>query len=242
VISYFASKNSPQQVLPGVRFGRTAAAHSALEPHKPAALAIVRRLLALTAFQNVLVFAFFTTVLRSFFMFWIPKFMVDMGMGEVGAALTSAVFPFVGCLGTIALGWYTDRHAVAGDRAAAMWKMLLGLVLAMIAIALLIPLPSEHHAAIVVLLGLAGLFLYGPYSMSAGCLTLDIAGAEAAGTGAGLVDGFGYLGGALAAWGAGRISDQWGWAQVFWSLAALSLVTVAWAYYMSYYNRKGLTL
>jgi sugar phosphate permease len=242
--SFLASKESPWDLVPRVRFGRTAGAKkTAIDfgaegaSAKPAAMKIISSLLQLPLYRQVLVFSFLCHILRSFFMFWIPKFMVDMGMGNANAGLTSAVFPLVGCLGTIGLGYYTDRFAVAGDRAAAMWKMLLGLVFSLIAIAFMIE--SHNNTAIVVLLGFAGLCLYGPYSMSAGCITLDIAGSEGAGTATGLIDGVGYIGGAVAAWGAGLIADKWGWAQVFWSLAAFGLVTVAWVYYMSWFTRRS---
>ncbi|MCM0604530.1 MAG: hypothetical protein KA715_00400 [Xanthomonadaceae bacterium] len=55
---------------------------------------------------------------------------------------------------------------------------------------------------------LGGFFLYSPYSMSAGCLSLDIAGTKGAGNCTGIIDGVGYFGGAFAAWGAGVMSDK----------------------------------
>lgn len=246
IASHLASKESPQAVVPGVRFGKNAGAKRAAVDFRldaPAdGLAIVKRLLAVPLFRQVLVFSFVVHILRSFFMVWVPKFMVDLGMGNVNAALTSAVFPLMGCVGTIALGWYTDRYAVGGDRAAAMWKMLLGLVFSLAAIALLIPRGMAAGGMIVVLLGASGLFLYGPYSMSSGCLTLDIAGPEGAGTCTGLIDGIGYVGGALASWGAGYLADIFGWSEVFWTLSAISLFTVAWTWYMSWYAQRAAVL
>lgn len=239
LVSAFASKESPGHVFPGVRFGKNAGQKKAALDFqtKPSVWAIISRLLHFPLYRQLLVFSFLCHILRSFFMFWIPKFMVDMGMGNASAGLTSAVFPLVGCVGTIGLGYWTDRYAIAGDRAAAMWKMLLCLVACLIGIAVLIE--ARNNAAIVVLLGLAGLCLYGPYSMSAGCMSLDIAGSEGAGTATGLLDGIGYIGGAVAAWGAGVVADRWGWAEVFWSLAGLGLVTVAWVYYMSWSTRRS---
>lgn len=243
IISYFASKESPQDLYPGVKFGKNAGEKkSSLNldaTAKHSTMLIVKKLLSHPLFRQVLTFSFFSHILRSFFMFWIPKFMVDLGMGNVNAALTSAVFPLAGCLGTVALGWYTDKYAKNGDRASAMWKMLAGLTVSLVAIALLVPDGANQQANIVILLGLSGLFLYGPYSMSSGCLTLDIAGPEGAGTCTGLIDGIGYIGGALAAWGAGVIADSFGWSEVFWSLSVMSLFTVAWTYYMSWYAQRA---
>ncbi len=191
-------------------------------------------LLKIPIFKQMLIFAFFTTFLRSVFLFWIPKFLVDIGMQEGAAILSSSVFPLLGCIGTIALGWYTDRHIKNGDRAQAMWILLLGLVVCLGAIAILISGAHYNGFLIVTLLGLSGFFLLGPYSMSAGCLALDIAGAKYVATAAGIVDGLGYFGGAIAVWMTGQLSDKLGWGQVFWILCALSVLSTLTAVWMSY--------
>lgn len=202
---------------------------------------IMLGLLQMRLFQYLLLYSFITTLLRSIFFFWTPKFLVDIGMGASFAILKSALFPFLGCVGTVLLGWYTDKFADNGDRARAMWIMLLGLVACMIGIALLIGtgiVSTLNQNYIVILLGLSGFFLLGPYAMSSGCLTLDIAGPKGAGSCTGLIDGVGYMGGALAAWGAGYVSDKLGWAEVFWILALMSLLAVFSAWLMSVEFRK----
>ena len=232
-----ASKENPQAVLPGVRFGRNA---GKLQPQlqvkkadgeTPGAGEIMRSLFRLPMFRELLVYSFLVHILRSFFMYWIPKFMVDLGMGAVSAGLTSAVFPLAGCLGTVALGWYTDR--APAKRTSAMWKMLLG---ATVAIGLIAPLAThgvEYSWVIVALLAVAGFCVYGPYSMSAGALTLDIAGPDGAGTCTGLIDGVGYFGGAVATLGAGLMADHYGWDQVFVAVSVCGFMTSAWVLYMS---------
>ena len=193
-------------------------------------------LLKMRLFQYLLLYSFITTLLRSIFFFWTPKFLVDIGMGASFAILKSALFPFLGCVGTVLLGWYTDKFAGNGDRARAMLIMLLGLVACMAGIALMIGtgvVSAANQDIIVVLLGFSGFFLLGPYAMSSGCLTLDIAGSKGAGSCTGLIDGVGYIGGALAAWGAGYISDKLGWAEVFWILTLMALLAVFAAWLMS---------
>jgi OPA family glycerol-3-phosphate transporter-like MFS transporter len=239
-----ASRESPQEVYPGVRFGRNAGQKGSIAHfvrHSGGGgdvRTIAKTLLRLSMFRQILVFAFLSTFLRSIFMFWTPKFLVDVGMGHVAAAMSSAVFPLLGCLGTVFLGWYTDRYATQGDRARMMWIMLCGLVVCLLAVAWLVPQALAHPYALVAFLGFSGFFLYGPYSMSAGCMTLDIAGAEGAGTCAGLVDGVGYFGGALASWMAGIVSSRLGWAQVFLMLAACAVLSVLSAYQMSRTYRR----
>lgn len=242
-----SSKDSPQDIIPGVRFGGNAGVKAAIVDVKEEAdgslsvKKIMLGLLQMRLFQYLLLYSFITTLLRSIFFFWTPKFLVDIGMGASFAILKSALFPFLGCVGTVLLGWYTDKFADNGDRARAMWIMLLGLVACMIGIALLIGtgiVSTLNQNYIVILLGLSGFFLLGPYAMSSGCLTLDIAGPKGAGSCTGLIDGVGYMGGALAAWGAGYVSDKLGWAEVFWILALMSLLAVFSAWLMSVEFRK----
>lgn len=237
-----SSKDSPDDIIPGIRFGANAGRKHAIAEIKEDreghvdVFQIMRGLLGMRLFQYLLLYSFITTLLRSIFFFWTPKFLVDIGMGASFAILKSALFPFLGCVGTVLLGWYTDRFATNGDRARAMWIMLIGLVVCMVGIAIMAKgglVSSAYQNWIVVLLGLSGFFLLGPYAMSSGCLTLDIAGSKGAGSCTGLIDGVGYIGGALAAWGAGYVSDKLGWSEVFWILALFSLLAVFSAWLMS---------
>ena len=193
----------------------------------------IKRLLSIELFRVLLIYSFFTTLLRSIFIFWLPKFFVDLGLGASMAILKSALFPLLGCIGTIGLGWYTDRYAKNGDRARAMWIMLLALTFCLLGIAGAVASDSQNPSVILWLTGLCGFFLLGPYSMSSGCLTLDIAGSRGAGSCTGIIDGIGYIGGAISAWGAGKISDALGWSEVFLVLATFSLISTGAAYLMS---------
>ena len=55
---------------------------------------------------------------------------------------------------------------------------------------------------------------------------------------AGIIDGMGYIGGALATWGAGKISDTLGWSQVFVLLAVFAMFSMLAALRMSLTFRK----
>jgi MFS transporter, OPA family, glycerol-3-phosphate transporter len=246
--SYFGAKESPEKVDPTFRWP----ARPDSLVHFEAALPIrqtIGRLASNAFFRHVLAFSFLTTFLRSIFFFWTPKLLVDIGLGNANAIFKSALFPLLGCLGTVFLGWYTDRFARDGDRTRMMSVMLAGLVLSLIAVATLIDAPgagpSSHAGAIVALIGMAGFFLLGPYSMSAGCLTLDIAGTKGAGSTAGFVDGIGYVGGALATWATGFMADAWGWKNVFGmlsvfaTLALISSILMGRAYRLSRSALRG---
>lgn len=238
VWAYFASRESPQDVIPGTTFGKSKEGKSSITNFEDKENIPVREIIValfrLSMFRQLLLFSFVTTLLRSIFIFWTPKFLVDIGMGDSSAIFKSALFPFLGCLGTVLLGWYTDKYASDGNRARAMWIMLVGLVVCLAGITALVKFGSEHHNLIVFLVSMSGFFLLGPYSMSSGALTLDIAGSKGAGSCTGIIDGIGYLGGALAAWGAGVLSDRLGWTEVFALLTVCSVLAVVSAYMMSH--------
>lgn len=245
VWSYFCSKDSPSDIIPNTSFGKSLKGREAIvsktlkeENDKGKPLEIIKDLLSLPLYRQLLLYSFLTTFLRSIFFFWTPKLLVDIGMGTTNAILKSALFPLLGCIGTIFLGWYTDKHAKNGDRAKMMWIMLSGLVLSLSFVSYLMVQEQLNKDLIVLFIGLCGFFLLGPYSMSSGCLTLDIAGPEAAGSSSGMIDGLGYLGGALAVWSAGKMSDELGWAQVFILLSVCALLATVSAFIMSQLFQK----
>lgn len=111
--------------------------------------------------------------------------------------------------------------------------MLACLVVCMLTITVASASPDPDYRLIILSLGASGFFLLGPYSMSSGCLTLDIAGPKGAGSCTGIIDGLGYIGGAIAAFSAGAISDSMGWSQVFLILSGFAAISTASAYMMS---------
>jgi|TARA_B100002003_G_C14122211_1_gene539812 sugar phosphate permease len=235
--SYFASKSDPKDVVPGAIVVSDQHEKKQLADYgteeKPAVKLILMTLLSMPIYRQLLVFSFLTTLLRSVFLFWTPKFLFDIGLGASTAILQSAIFPLLGVLGTVFIGWYTDHHARNGDRARMMWMMLAGLVGCLLAISSLSASDTPNFSAIMVFLGASGFFLLGPYSMSSGCLTLDIAGAKGAGSCTGIIDGMGYIGGAIAAFAAGAMSDYLGWSQVFLVLSVFAVISALSAWFMS---------
>lgn len=242
--SYLASRAAPGDVVPGAIVSEAAPDASGKSRSKPqlanygtdenpSVSVILKTLLGMPIYRQLLVFSFLTTLLRSVFLFWTPKFLFDIGLSASAAILQSAIFPLLGVLGTLFIGWYTDHHARNGDRARMMWIMLSVLVGCMLSIAFLSASDTPDFTLILVFLGASGFFLLGPYSMSSGCLTLDIAGAKGAGSCTGIIDGMGYIGGAMAAFAAGAMSDYLGWSQVFAVLAGFAVISTVSAWFMS---------
>ena len=96
--SFLASKDSPQDVVPGTRFGQGEGENSAIFEREYAETEVsipdvIRTLFQIELFRLLLVYSFFTTLLRSIFIFWMPKFFVDLGLGASTAILKSAPLP-----------------------------------------------------------------------------------------------------------------------------------------------------
>ena len=237
VWSYLSSRSNPKDVIPGVIVEKSNTGKQQLADYgdetKPKIKTILKILLGMSIYRQLLLFSFITTLLRSVFFFWTPKFLFDMGLSASSAILKSAIFPLLGVLGTVLIGWYTDHYAKNGDRARMMWMMLSCLAVCVVAIAIISASADPNLNLILVFLGASGFFLLGPYSMSAGCLTLDIAGAKGAGSCTGIIDGIGYIGGAIAAFSAGVMSDLLGWSEVFLVLSGFASISAVSAYFMS---------
>src|SRR5262249_3175773 len=74
-------------------------------------------------------------------------------------------------------------------------------------------------------IGAIGFLVYGPYSLLAGVLSVEIRGKEYVATVAGLVDGVGYLAAYLAGKQFGHILDLGGYRLGFTCLAGLTAVS-----------------
>jgi sugar phosphate permease len=233
--SALASKDSPQDVVPGTDFGKGASAKKTVMKADAdhGGLETAKYLLKLPMFQKLLIFSFVAHVLRSVFIFWTPKLLLDLGMGNSQAIFNSTLFPLLGVIGTVLLGWYTDKYVHNGDRARPMVYLLAGLVATQLYLYYLTNLPDRPLIQIAVIIGLSGFFLFGPYSMSAGALSLDIAGHQRAGTCTGILDGFGYIGGALGVFLGGKLSDMYGWSGVFLAMAVSAVVSILAAWLLS---------
>ena len=231
------SKSSPKDVVSDATLSKGKDEKAQIADYgdesDPSIKVILGSLLGLPVYRQLLVFSFLTTMLRSVFFFWTPMFLVDIGLNVLDSILQSAIFSFLGVLGTVLIGWYTDHYARNGDRARTMWLMLACLVASLASIAFLSSSETPNYNLIIFFIGSSGFFLLGPYSMSSGCLTLDIAGAKGAGSCTGIIDGLGYIGGAIAAFSAGYLSDVLGWSQVFVLLAGLAAMSTYSAVVMS---------
>jgi len=240
LLVWLALEGRPRAGLPSAGGDATPNDASAPEPapasieEPEGAVATFRRLATEPGFRVALVLSFLLTFVRAGFMTWTPRYLYDVARAAgsesavSGSIAKSAFFGAAGMLGSVVVGRLSDRWG-PGRRSGIMSASLALLVLAVLALAhgrVADPL----GAALVV--GLAGLFLLGPYSLLAGAIALDVGGKRGAATAAGALDGVGYVGASLSALVLGIVSKRHGWGAAFDVVAGVALlaqfVATAW--------------
>ena len=202
------------------------------DPQRPTGyLTLVMPLLRSRAFLVVCLLNFGATMVRETFNSWTPAYLHDfVGFTISHAASMSAIFPAAGALSVLICGWASDR---LGPNTRSL--LLIGGLAATAASLLL--LTTMHTTLLgamlpVMVIGLVGFCLLGPYSFLPGAFALDFGGKQAGAVASGLVDGTGYLGGVLAGWAMAQIAVSYGWGGVFVTLAVVSVVAALGAAYL----------
>ncbi len=168
--------------------------------------------------------SFTLTLLRETFNVWTVDFFRTEGGAAVSnriAAFLSTPFDAFGAVGIIALGWVFGRISKRAR------GQLLCLILLLLA-GLIYALPSLFRFGlwpVTAAIGFVGFLAYGPYSLLAGVLSVEIRGKAYVGTVSGIVDGVGYLAAILAGQQFGRIVDLGGYRLGFQALSILALIS-----------------
>jgi sugar phosphate permease len=194
-------------------------------------LMLVLPLLRNRAFITVCALAFATTMTRETFNTWTPAYLHDfLGYGASRAASMSAVFPAVGAVSVLLAGWASDR---LGHRCRAL-LLVIGLAATAVALLVFMTLKSGTAGPVlpVVMIGLVGFCLLGPYAFLPGAFALDFGGKQAGAAASGLVDGTGYVGGVLAGYAMAKLAVAFGWQAVFLTLAIVAGVATVGACYL----------
>ena len=167
--------------------------------------------------------SFILTITRETFNVWTVDFLRTNSGGQMSsqvAAFLSTPFDAAGAVGILLLGWLMDRLS-PGRRN---W-LLFGVLATVAALIYLLPgLAAMPVWMVVTTIGLIGFFSYGPYSLLAGALAVEIKGKDFVATVAGLVDAAGYIAGILSGYFFGRLLDVGGYHLGFHFLGFTTLV------------------
>ena len=173
--------------------------------------------------------SFTLTLMRETFNTWTVDFLheiyssteMDADAAVAKAAFRSTLFDLLGAAGILVMGEIYDKvgHRRRGWVLASIMATLALLLCFLNSFAE----ASANHAAVAV--GVIGFLVYGPYSLLAGVMAVEVAGKQKAATVSGLVDASGYLSGILAGAAFGLLVDKAGYGVGFVSLAGLAVVS-----------------
>jgi OPA family glycerol-3-phosphate transporter-like MFS transporter len=181
-------------------------------------------LLKIRQFWVVCALSFALTLMRETFNTWTVDFFKTEGGAGISnrmAAFMATPFDAFGAVGIVTLGWAFGRM-----KRRARNRLLFAILLVLTVLVYCLPsFPRENLWLPTVAVAFIGFLAYGPYSLLAGVLSVEIQGKERVGTVAGIVDGVGYIAGILAGQEFGKIVDVGGYKLGFHCLASLTLIS-----------------
>ncbi|UCD29737.1 MAG: MFS transporter [Planctomycetota bacterium] len=194
-----------------------------------------------TIFENVVVILkspylwivaftfFFLDMNRYGFVNWLPAYLKEQGGDEVVGITANfkewmklCIHPLAGSAGAILAGWATDRFF--GGRRAPVIAILLVLLAISSMVFPYVVLAGAGTWLIVLVVSVIGFCTYGPHILMVGHAAQDFGKKEGAAGAAGFIDAMGYIGAALAGWGAGRLIDMYDYTITFITFGSAALL------------------
>jgi sugar phosphate permease len=162
-------------------------------------------------------------LIRYTLLFWLPFYLhASAGFDAVQSGYLSISFDIGGVVGSVGLGYLSDR--VGGKRSLAAVCSLGLLALALLVYARLGHAGALAHFAV---MALVGTLLFGPDSLISGAAAQDLGGQRAAATAVGIVNGLGSVGALLQGALTLFVQQAFGWQALFYALLGLALLAAA---------------
>lgn len=164
----------------------------------------------------------FVYIVRFAVLDWGPTFLQNRPepLSPQLAGWTIAIFEVAGCAGMLCAGWCSDRFF--GSKTHRMCAVELFLVALCLLVLHLLP-DTASPVTVLVLLALAGFFLYGPQALLAVTATKQ-ATKHAASSAVGLIGMMSYASVIFTGVGLGWYSDRFGWDSLFVLMAGVALL------------------
>jgi OPA family glycerol-3-phosphate transporter-like MFS transporter/OPA family sugar phosphate sensor protein UhpC-like MFS transporter len=165
---------------------------------------------------------FFVYIVRFAILDWGPTFLQDRAnpLSPQLAGWSIAIFEIAGCAGMLCAGWISDRYF--GGKTHRMCAVEMFLVAICLAILYFIQ-ESASAVSVLILLALAGFFLYGPQALL-GVAATKQATKKAASSAVGLIGFVSYLSVIFTGVGLGWFSDNFGWDYLYILMAGISVL------------------
>jgi MFS transporter, OPA family, sugar phosphate sensor protein UhpC len=159
-------------------------------------------------------------LIRYALLFGLPTYLETLGYTAERAGYSSTSFEIGGVVGTIALGFASDRWRQVPRSLFATGS----LVALAAAFYLYLKVGASSEVVNFAAMALVGALLFGPDALLSGAAAQDAGGPHAAAVAAGVVNGIGSVGGVLQEVLKRTVTTQFGWGTLFYVFVGLSLV------------------
>jgi OPA family sugar phosphate sensor protein UhpC-like MFS transporter len=163
-------------------------------------------------------------IIRYAILLWLPFYLsTALHYPDGTAASVSSSFEVGGVLGTIGMGFLSDRlRSVPRSVLASAWLVMLAA-----ALYLYVQIGGLGMGVNFAAMALVGALLFGPDSLLSGAAAQDAGGKYAAGVAAGMVNGIGSVGAILQEALTRGVSKHYGWDKLFYVFVGLALFSAA---------------
>lgn len=185
-----------------------------------------KELLKRKVFKNPMIWGlaiadFFVYIVRFAVLDWGPSFLQEhCGLSASMSGWTVAIFEAFGITGMLLAGWFTDKFF--DGRAQRTCTICMAGVILFITLFFVMP-TSTNPVILLLLLAMAGFFLYGPQALI-GVVASNHATRRAASTAVGLIGFVSYISVVISGAGFGYISDHFGWKWVFITMIIMAVI------------------
>ena len=162
----------------------------------------------------------FVYVVRFAILDWGPSMLQDMGLSQALSGWTVAIFEVAGCLGMIFAGYVSDKLFKSRSQRVCAIEMVL-VALCLVALHYI----QDMHSPVLflIVLALAGFFLYGPQALL-GVVASNEVSKKAASSAVGIIGFMSYLSTLITGYPLGKFADTYGWHPIFILMAGVSVI------------------
>ena len=184
-----------------------------------------RKFLVNNVFKNPVVWILaltdlFVYVVRFAILDWGPSMLQDMGLSQALSGWTVGIFEVAGCLGMIFAGYVSDKFFNSRSQRVCAIEMVL-VALCLVALHFI----QDMHSPVLflIVLALAGFFLYGPQALL-GVIASNEVSKKAASSAVGIIGFMSYLSTLITGLPLGLFADKFGWHPIFILMAGVSMI------------------
>ena len=157
-------------------------------------------------------------------MFWLPFYLKQhLHYSEAQAGYLSLPFEIGGIIGSVTVGWLSDRY-FRHSRLKITVPALLLLGGSLICYQLF---GDQGLVTNALLLASVGFLLFGPDSLLSGTMSQDLGGRAATGRVAGIINGMGSVGAIFSPLIVARVSESLGWNALFFGFCGVTIAAAA---------------